>query len=405
MTSSTGSYDFPIVLTVNGLVPQSPSSIQVQLLANVAAVQPGYTANLPGLLIEDISSTDVAAIVLCNQAQVETVNSLTPFGANQFTLTQLGQVYGVYQGQPTNTSVFVVFSGTVGYVIPNGFLVQDGTNVYAVQGGGVIQTGGSSAPINAISITAGSFGVPANTVTQLVTSAPSGISLSVNNPTSGTPGGTAETPYSFRIRVLQAGLAASVGTSRFIKTLVGQVPGAQAALMSVQPATGGLRVIVAGGDPYAIAYAIFSSVADPTTLQGSAVSSGRNITATLIDSPNTFNILWVNPPVQTVTITATWNTSLSTFTGGGAFPSLVQQPLANYINGLAVGAPINVLELNGIFQTAIASVLDPNLLTRLVFAVYINTVLTAPGTGTYAITGDPESYFLATASGITVTQG
>ena len=401
-------FDFPIVLTANGLQPQSPISIQQQLLANVAAVQPGYTPNLPGSLVEDISSTDVAAIQLCNQAQVELINSVTPYGANQFLLLQLGQIYGVPFGQATNTSVFVVFSGTVGYVIPNGMLVNDGTNTYQVQVGGIITTGGTSDPINAIAVNAGSFGVPENTVTQIQSSVPSGISLTVNNPTPGTPGGAAQTWYAYRAIVLQAGLAASVGTSRFIKTLLAQVPNAQTNLIAVQPASGGLRVIVGGGgNPYNNAYAIFSSVADPTTLQGSAVSSLRNVTVTIYDPPDTFNIIYVNPPVQTVVMTVTWNTSLTSFTGGAAFPSLVQAPLVAYINGLAVGAPINVLEMNAIFQAAISGVLDPNLLTRLVFSVYINTVLTPPGAGTYAVTGDPESSFftVTNGSGITVTQG
>jgi hypothetical protein len=405
MTST--SFDFPIVLTANGLQPQSPASIQQQLIANVAAVQPGYTANLPGSLVEDISSTDVAAIQLCNQAQVELVNSLTPYGANEFLLLQLGQIYGVPFGQTSNTSVYVVFTGTVGYIIPNGMLVSDGTNTYQVQVGGIIASGGTSNPINAIAVNPGSFGVPANTVTIIQTSYPGSISLDVNNPTPGTPGGAAQTWYAYRALVLQSGLAASVGTSRFIKTLLAKVPNAQPNLVAVQPASGGLRVIVGGGNPYDNAYAIFSSVADPTTLQGSAISSLRNVTVTIYDPPDTFNIVSVNPPVQTITMTITWNTSLSSFTGGAAFPSLVQPPLIAYINSLAVGAPINVLEMNALFQAAIAGVLDPNLLTRLVFAVFINSVLTPPGSGTYAVSGDPEgSFFTATnGSGITVTQG
>jgi hypothetical protein len=335
------------------------------------------------------------------------VNSLTPYGANEFLLLQLGQIYGVPFGQATNTSVFVVFSGTVGYVIPNGMLVSDGANTYQVQVGGIIVSGGTSNPINAIAVNSGSFGVPANTVTQILTSVPSGISLTVNNPTVGTPGGTAQSWSSYRAMVLQAGLASSVGTSRFIKTLLAQVPNAQANLIAVQAASGGLRVIVGGGDPYNNAYAIFSSVADPTTLQGSAISSLRNVTVTIYDPPDTFNIISVNPPMQVLTMEITWNTSLSSFTGGAAFASLVQPPLIAYINGLAVGAPINILEMNAIFQAAISGVLDPNLLTRLVFTVFINSVDTPPGSGTYAVTGDPESYFFTSTngSGITVTQG
>lgn len=404
--STPNPFNFPVVIDSSGLQPQSPASIQQQLLALVAATNPGYTANLPGSLIEDVSSTEVGGIVLCDQAKVDAVNSLTPNGANEYLLTLLGQVYGLTLGSVTNTSVVVVFSGTVGYVVPNGFLVGDGTNTYQVQTGGAIGVSGSSPGLTAIAVNSGSFSVPANTVTTLLTSVPSGVTLSVTNPTAGTPGSaTPETYYSFRARLMQAGLAASVGTARFLKTQLLNVTGVTSNLVSVQQvAGGGIRVVASGGDSYAIAYAIFTAVADPTELQGSAVSSGRNVTVSLYDYPDTYSILYVNTQQQTVTMTVTWNTTLTTFTGGSAFPGLVQQPLVDYINALAPGAVINVLEMNNIFQTAISGVLDPALLTRLVFSVSINGTVTPPGSGTYAITGDPESNFYAVTSGITVTQ-
>lgn len=403
---SSYEFDFPVVLTENGLQPQAPSSIQTQLVNNVASTNPGYTANLPGSLVEDISSTDVAAIVLCDQAKVELVNSLTPAGANQFLLLQLGQLYGVPYGQPSNTSIQVVFSGTVGYVIPNGLLVSDGTYTYQVQIGGVIQSGGSSSSITAIAIQSGSWAVAANSVTQIITSVPSGVSLSVTNPSSGTPGGAAESWYSYRTRVLQAGLAACVGTARFIKTLLGQIAGVTSNLVSVQQnGSGGIRVVASGADEYAIAFAIFMAVADPSDLVGSAVNSSRNVAVSLIDFPDTYSIVYVNTQTETVTMTITWNTTLSSFTGGGAFPALVQQPIVDYINGLAPDQVINVFEMNAIFQAAVANVLDPAYLTRLVFSVSLNGTVTPPGTGTGAISGDPESSFFATTAGITVTQG
>ena len=402
--STPNPFDFPVVLTAAGAQPTPPATLLAQLLARVAAINPGYTANLPGGLIEDISSTDVGALAIIDQARVALLNDLTPNGANEMLLTQLGAMLGLTLGSVTNTSVPVVFSGTVGFVIPAGFLVSDGTNVYAVQGGGPIASGGTSSPILAISVAPGSFAVPANTVTTISSSVPDTVICTVNNPSSGTPGGVGETPYSYRQRVLQANRAASVGTARYIKTLLGEA-GCASNQVSVQAASPGIRAIAAGTDPYDIAYALFMSVADPSQLVGSAVNSGRNVTVNLIDYPNTYPIKYVSTQTQTVTVTVTWNTSLSTFTGGASFPSLTQQPLADYINALAPGEAINVLEMNSLFQEAISGTLDPRLLTRLVFAVYINSTLTPPGTGTYAITGDPESNFFTSAPAITVTQG
>ena len=406
--STPDPFSFPVVLTTAGAQPQTPASILAQILAYAAAQSPGYTPNLPGSLVEDMSSTEVGGVVVCDQARIDLINSLSPNVANQFLQQLLAQVYGLTQGSVTNTSVLVVFTGSpVGYVVPNGFLVSDGSTTYQVQTGGAIGSGGTTPSLTAVSLTAGSFSVPANTVTSLQTSYPSTVTLSVNNPTAGTPGGAAETSAAFRARLMQAGLAAGVGTARFLKTLLLNVPGVTANLVAVQQASGGgIRVIASGGDTYAIAYAIFTAVADPTELVGSAINpSGRDVTVSLYDAPDTYSIVYVATQTQTVTMAIVWNTTLSSFTGGSAFQGLVQQPLVDYINALAPGAVINVLDMNEIFQVATASLLDPALLTRLVFTVSINGTATPPASGTYAISGDAESNFYAVASGITVTQG
>src|ERR1700744_5062047 len=111
----------PLVMTAQGPVPTPPSVLLQALLASVAATNPGYTANLPGSLIEDVSSTDVGALVLMDSARGETVDSLTPDEANDFLLNQLGQQFGVPIGAATNTSVYEVFTGPPGFVISVGF--------------------------------------------------------------------------------------------------------------------------------------------------------------------------------------------------------------------------------------------------------------------------------------------
>jgi hypothetical protein len=162
-----------------------------------------------------------------------------------------------------------------------------------------------------------------------------------------------------------------------------------------------------GGDAYEVAYAIFRAVADPGRLVGSHVTTARNINVSLIDPPNTFNILYVNSPQQTVTMTVTWNTTLSNFSGGGAFPGLVQAPLVAYINALDPGAPINIFAMEKIFETAVAALLPADFLTRLVFSVSINGTSTPVSSGTGIVVGDDEGYFFTSldGSGITVLQG
>lgn len=263
----------PITMGVNGAQPQMPQALLAQLLALVQAFNPGYTANLPGILIEDVSSTDVNAIALCDSFFVELINSITPYGANLFILNQLAAMLGVQAGVDTNTNVYVVFSGPAGWPITQGFIVGDGTYQYVIQDGGVIGTGGASLPLFAVATIPGVWAVPPNTVNQFVTSVPSSIDVTFTNPLAGNPSTGPQSTEDFRAQVLQANLAASQGMTRYLKTLLQNVPGVTSRLISVrQPLTNQWEIIVGGGDPYQVANAIFQGLFDISTLVGSIMS-------------------------------------------------------------------------------------------------------------------------------------
>jgi hypothetical protein len=275
---------FPLVMTSQGAQPTPPATLNALVIAQAQSLAPGLTANLPGALIEDVSSTATGALVEIDQERVDLINSLTPFGANAFLLVLLGQIYlgqGSTAAASTNTSVYVQFTGTVGFVIAPGFVVSDGTNQYTVAApGGVVATGGVSPLIFTQATNTGSWAVPANTVTTIITSLPSGVTLSVTNPSAGTPGEAAQTEESFRAQVLTAGLVASTGMSNYLKTLLAKVSGVVPNLVAVRtPAANQWEVIVGGtGDPYEIATAIFEAVQDISTLVGSTLKV-TNITA------------------------------------------------------------------------------------------------------------------------------
>src|SRR5271157_2456502 len=260
-------------MTASGLQPQTATALNQAIIAGATALAPGLTATLPGSLIEDISSTDTGACLVMDQARVDVINSITPLGANPFLLYQLGQQFGVTPGQTTNGSVYVVFTGSVGYVIPIGFTVSDGTNQYTVSDGGIIASSGQSQPLLAVATTSGSFAIPAGTVTQFVTSVPTTITLSVTNPLAGTPAQSAQTISSYRAQVLQAGYVASVGTSPYLKTLLGNVPGVNPNLISVRniPSVGWEVIVGGSGDEYLIANAIFQAMPDISLLVGSTL--------------------------------------------------------------------------------------------------------------------------------------
>lgn len=552
--------DLPIVLGPAGIVPTPPATLLQQLLALVAQINPKATLTLPGTLTEDIASTDVGALILLNQGLVELINSISPLGANAFVLSQIGQQIGIQIGLDSNTSVFITFTGNPGFVIGQGFLVGDGTFQYALLDGGIVGSDGKTVALFALATQTGTWSVPAGTVSEPVTSVPSGFPLSFTNLTPGIPGTGAETETSYRARVLQGQLAASQGMLSYLKTLLSAVANVQPRLIAALPQEGGgWEIICGGGDPYQVAYAIYKAVPDismlvgstlgvtgitkanpgvvttdlnhlfapgqviqigesdpvnydgtftllttptpttfalgkafaavnlsaltwagdqitgttasphgitvgstfvisgatptgyngtyvavagttgstvvaarvgalatPATVQGHILAGVanfstvgfpdyagdavvtpnlRNVLVTITDYPDTYQIPFVNPPQQTVTMTATWNTSSPNFVSDTAVAQQAAPALAEYINNIPVGQPINLLELNAAFQASIANILAPYLLTRLVFTVSINGIGASPSMGTEIIEGDPESFFFAAASGINVVQG
>ena len=128
------------------------------------------------------------------------------------------------------------------------------------------------------------------------------------------------------------------------------------------------------------------------------------MTVSIFDAPNTYSIVFVNPPQQVVTVAATWNTTLSNFTAGASVNQLMSLAGTSYINSIPVGQPINLMAMTNQIQAAVAPVLAPINLTTLTYVVTINSVVTAPTAGTSVIPGDAESYFYCSPTGFVSVQ-
>ena len=397
----------PVVMTTSGAVPNTLAALNNDLITTVQATDADFTANLPGLLLEDLTSTASAALAQMDQARVDAINSVTPYGANAFTLAQQGVMLGLPQGQPTNTNVLVVFSGATvpGYVIQAGTIVSDGTYQYELQDGGVIGTSRQSTPLLAVASQSGTWAVPAGTVNKIVTSllSPYNTAVTVSNPQAGTPATTTESVQSYRSRIMQAQQIAVQGTPACISTLLEAIPGVTARLVSVLQTTFGWEILCGGGDPYAVAFAIYQGALDLSTIVGSSIAS-RNVTVSIVDAPNSYSISYVNPPQQVITVSAVWNTNLPNFTSGAQVNSLGATAIQNYVNSIIVGQPLNLNAMSNAFTTAIASILPVANLSALTFTVTVNGSVVTPSAGTELIPGDPESYFYCAANGATVAQ-
>ena len=323
-------------------MPTPPLTLLNTLTNNVLATNPGYTNNLPGTLIEDISSTDIAAVSLIDQACVDLINSMSPLVANAYLLTILGAQTGIQPGVLSNSNAYILFTGIAGFSIQSGFVVSDGLNQYTIQDNGVLANGiqatftasiatnqltisamttgqimvgdsftGSGVPANTVitAFVSGTFGgagvytinntatvsseamtgathgtatlyavannygtwaIPANSITTIITSVPTGYPLTITNPVSGTVATAAESESLYRARINQAQLAPMTASVAKVKTALQNIPGVQARSVSVG-ATG--KMMVAGGDPYLIADALFLNLFDFVDFRGSSANS------------------------------------------------------------------------------------------------------------------------------------
>ncbi|STB57743.1 Uncharacterised protein [Citrobacter freundii] len=168
--------DLSVSYTAAGPVPQTPESLREQLVSLAVQMAPGITTELPGSLIEDIVSTDVGALLICDQARIDLINSVGPLKANIYMLNLLAQQAGIApQKTQGATTVPVQFDGPAGFGIPQGFVVSDGIYTYTLNDATIIPSSGITPQVTCTATTTGSWAVPAGTVTQIITSVPDEI--------------------------------------------------------------------------------------------------------------------------------------------------------------------------------------------------------------------------------------
>lgn len=399
--------DLPIIVTQSGAQPTPPKTLLSNLITNVSAIVPGYTANLPAGLITDLASTATGAVALIDSAMVDTINSVTPYGSNVPMLMQLGNIYGVTQGQGSNTSVNVTFMGLPGFVIPKGFIVSDGNYQYAVQNNTIVPNRGQTAPVYCLATTPGSWAVPEASVTQIITSVPSSITLTCTNVTTGVAGEDKQPESSYRAQVLQSGMSTAQGVPTFLRTLLQKVPGVKSNLISYRNISAGKwALIVGGGDPNDVGLAVYQAIPDISVLTADVVDGeGKkpdSITVTITDYPDQYSIPLILPTSQMVTLILTWNIRVTGLLDPDSVSAATTTQLVDYINGVAIGEPINTYQIESIFLAAIAPLISPSQVSLIDISIGINNVIVPPAPGTGLIYGGEYSYFTTDKSHVTV---
>ncbi|WP_236646577.1 hypothetical protein [Aristophania vespae] len=126
------------------------------------------------------------------------------------------------------------------------------------------------------------------------------------------------------------------------------------------------------------------------------------MSATLLDGTTRIDIPWVRPLQQNVKIVCHWQTSAVNIIDNDAATQLCAPSLADYINAIQCGEPINLLQLGTVFEAAILQLIPANLITQLSFDVYLDGVLSSPLKNSHIIHGNPESYFVTTTDKISL---
>jgi len=104
----------------------------------------------------------------------------------------------------------------------------------------------------------------------------------------------------FRERCFTAGLAASTGMTRYLKTLVGNIPGVTFRLIGVRQQGDQYVAMVGGGDQYQVAYAIWQSNFYTPGLAGAEISVANISNTNPVTITTQYNHNLVTGDVETI---------------------------------------------------------------------------------------------------------
>lgn len=403
--------DLPIIIGEAGPQTTDPTVIYSTFTQKVANIVPGYTVTLPAGLITDLASTATGALSVLDQARVDIINSVSPYGANEPLLEELSYIYGTVKGEETNVSVPVIFRGTPGLPISRGFLVGDGNHQYMVTASFIIPSSGQTEAQLCVSQESGSWAVPAGTVTQLISSVPSQYQLTCNNQEAGNPPTQEESLASFRTRMMREGMFAVQGTPPAVKASLRRVTGTSDNLIAVRQPAAGKWVVVCGAnasDRNDIAYAIFSAWPDISTLTNDVKNEDgttpEQANVQIYDYPDEYTVPFIVPSSQTVGITLQWSSTQRSFIDSSAVEVTARGAIASYINSITTGDPINLFQLQEIFINAITKLVERQFISAVNITVAINGKTQPPAEGTQLVYGQTYAYFTTTAQQVVITR-
>lgn len=214
-----------------------------------------------------LTVSEAAIIQFCYDLFIEYVNLADPAFSSGRMQDAIARLYFLERNPAEPTTVQAVCNGANNVVIPTGALARaaDG-NIYVCTAGGTIPAGG---PITLpfACLTSGPIACPAHSLNQIYRAIPGWDTI--DNPTEGVLGHNVESPAEFEKRRRDSVALNSAGVLPAIKATVLNVPNvldvyatendsaAPVTVGGVTLAANSLYVCVAGGDPDAVALAIW----------------------------------------------------------------------------------------------------------------------------------------------------
>nr|MBW5853283.1 hypothetical protein [Yersinia enterocolitica]MBW5879483.1 hypothetical protein [Yersinia enterocolitica] len=125
-------------------------------------------------------------------------------------------------------------------------------------------------------------------------------------------------------------------------------------------------------------------------------------TVSLTVSPDVYQIPYVIPTSQNVIVIITWNTVSESYVDPAGISLAVQQNVADYINAIEIGNPINLLQIQDIFRDSVKQLVDASLISMIDVQIGINGNIVSPTTGSSLVYGDTYAYFTTITSQIQV---
>lgn len=351
-------------LTAAGFTQDTPTQIRTDVTNEALASVAGFTS-FPTELRTNLIDELVIYEMHFQDMISALANGIGPDFANDQQFKQFGSSLGLTMKDFQYAQATVRFTGTVGTIIPvNTRVSNGGTTVLYVKAQSIV---GSTGTIDVLCESKQQIivDIPANTITTLVDVLPS--ITSVNNPTAGTSGITAETLEQYKTAIYNEIQQPRYGTTARARSLLRAISGVEDRLiyfrtMQLPKVVGGntvyyqgIECVVGGGADYDVANALFTAFLQTKNLLSnpSNSESARTVSVMVQEYNSQFPVTFTRPKQISASLTVSIAIDGITTTND-IVEGLLKPVFESYFDTLEVGKSVSAASLNQLIYTTLA---------------------------------------------------